>query len=110
MKQEPKDKFRGGATRSAASNRMDLVPGCGLLRIGRRYAMGSIAHGESNWKKGGKDFIKATINHAELHLQLLKDGKKQDDHLAAIGWAAVALIWFQENRPKEYAAALRELH
>ena len=104
-----KDKFKGGATRSATKTRMDLVPACGLLRIGQRFGLGAEIHGEQNWKGGGKDFIKATINHLEQHTQRLKEGKVVDDHLGAIGWAAVALCWFAENKGEEFMAAIKEL-
>lgn len=105
-----KQSFEGGATRSETPIRTDLIPSCGILRIGRRYGLGAIEHGEHNWKGGGREFIKSTINHMEIHLQKLKAGlESDDDHLGAIGWGAVALMWFEENKLEEYKAALEEL-
>lgn len=106
-----KEQYEGDSTRSKVGCRMDLIPGEGLLDIGQRFYLGSLIHGEQNWKNGGKEFIKSVINHMEIHIQNFKAGlETQDDHIGAIGWAATALSWFKIHKNKEFCDALNELN
>lgn len=105
-----KEKFEKGAARTPGTPRFELIPPEGQTRTAIRYTIGSVKFGEGNWKKGGKAFIKSAIGHLESHLQKFKaSGNKGDDNLGAIGWSVASLCWFEENKPKEFAQALKEL-
>lgn len=110
LAEEPKVSHEGGATRTVAKTRFDLVPAEAEHRVALRYGQGAEKHGENNWKKGGKDFIKSCLAHAQAHLNAFKQsGNKLDDNLGAALWNISSLCWFESHKPEEFAAALREL-
>ncbi len=92
--------FKGGAARSEEKPRYDLIPAAGLRRIALRFTLGAAKFGDRNWEKGGADFIRDIPNHMAEHLFLYMSGDRSDDHLAAIGWGAVARIYFDEKTTK----------
>jgi hypothetical protein len=109
--QEAKKSFEGGATRSEKLERFDLIPPEADEAMARRFGLGAKKHGEGNWKGGGKDFIKACINHAKAHEAHLGKaaGKGDDNDLDAIICNWGMLCWFRENKAQEYGEALAEL-
>ena len=106
-----KQEFEGGSTRSAKLERFDIIPPETLIALARRYGLGVAKHGEGNWKHGGVQFIKATINHLYAHLTALLLGQEDDEgqHSEAILWNASAINWFEQRKPQEWQQALKEL-
>lgn len=109
---ESKEAFEGGATRSEKLERFDLVPPEADILTARRFGLGAKKHGAGNWKNGGVEFIKATINHLKAHTAslLINDPVTyEDDDLGGILWGGAALAWFRERKPTQYRQALWEL-
>ncbi len=107
-----KTAFEGGATRSTKRERYDLIPPEAEAAYARRLALGAELHGEGNWKHGGKDFIKATINHLKAHIVSLlsRDSTASaESDTDAIVWNAGALAYFAKRKPAEFSQALEEL-
>jgi len=79
-----KEVFKSGAQRDTNKNkpRPDLIPGCCSMRVGEHFRLGAEKYGEHNYKKG----IPSSRSLASLcrHLEKLKMGYNDEDHLAAI--------------------------
>ena len=92
--------YEGGATRSNMKERYDLIPKEAIDAIARRLALGAERHGENNWKQGGPEFRKATINHLMKHLlNYMKSGNADDANTDAIICNAAFLCYFEERVP-----------
>lgn len=91
--------FATGAVRDTEEGkpRPDLIPGCCMLRIGKRFGMGAEKYGERNFEKG----IPSSRTLASLcrHLEQYKMGDTSEDHLGAIVANAVFLM-FNEHKFK----------
>lgn len=100
--------YEGGSTRSAKSVRYDLVPPELEEAVARRFAVGSIEHGDNNWRDGGADFILSCINHGRSHIaSLIQNGPwHEDDDIGAILWNFGVLAWFRAHKPEEFKKAL----
>lgn len=102
----------GVATRSKTAFRFDLLPIEGLEAGAARMAIGLTKHGEGNWKHGDVEFVKSLINHAYGHLGDMtrlspREGLKEN--AGAVIWGMMVLSWYQANRPKLVAQAMKEL-
>ena len=88
--------FEGGATRSAMSERYDLIPKEAMAALARRLGLGAEKHGENNWRGGGADFRKATICHLMKHLlDYMENGNANDANTDAIICNAAFLCHFE---------------
>lgn len=102
-----KQKFEGGATRSATNVRMELIPAAALRGLGRRLALGATRHGENNWREGGEEFRKATIGHLLAHIaDYLEAGNTREANTDAIICNAAFLCHFEERTPFSGSAAV----
>lgn len=77
---------------------LSQIPYVALRRIGAIFKEGELKHGRDNWKNGASDpeFREERWNHMIRHAYLWIEGDRSADHLAKIGWAAVALMWLEE--------------
>jgi hypothetical protein len=92
--------LEGGSTRSVLNERFDLIPKEAVAALARRLALGAKAHGENNWRAGGVEFRKATINHLMKHLlDYIEHGNANDDNTAAIICNAAFLCHFEAKNP-----------
>jgi hypothetical protein len=95
-----KTTFEGGSTRSEMQERYDLIPKEAMDAIARRLALGAAKHGENNWRSGGPEFRKATINHLIRHLLNYKESGNADDaNTDAIICNAAFLCYFEAKAP-----------
>ena len=99
---ESRVQFASGATMSELKPRYDLICPTGLRRLAERYALGAKKHGDLNWclagDKDDKAFMRARLNHLIRHVaDYLLEGNSHDDNLAAIAWAAFALMHYEEG-------------
>lgn len=86
-----------GSTRSAMTERYDLIPPIGMRRLARRYALGAEKHGPRDWERGQRAWD--VFNHMCKHMQDYLAGDRSDDHMAAVAWGAFALMHLAETVP-----------
>lgn len=104
---ETKETLGGGATRTKAKYRFELMPECALRRLALRFTGGAAKHGENNWKKGDFMFVVSCFGHAAAHLSAMKrEGNTHDDNIGAALWNLSAIAWYEEFKPEEVAKAL----
>jgi hypothetical protein len=76
--------------------RYDLIPSLALKRVALLYARGADKYGESNWMRGQP--YSRTLASLERHLHEWKQGTApEEDHLAAVAWNALALMFYEET-------------
>jgi hypothetical protein len=92
--------FEGGATRTAKKDRRELIPKSAIDALGRRLALGADKHGENNWRRGGEEFRKATLNHLLDHIfDYIENGNTTDSNTDAIICNAAFLCEYEERNP-----------
>lgn len=88
--------FSSGAVRDTEDDkpRPDLISPFAEERLGHWLKKGAMKYGEHNWSKG----IPMSRCLASLcrHVMKYKQGKKDEDHLSAIMFNAMALIHYEE--------------
>jgi hypothetical protein len=95
-----KQKYEHGATRSALTERYDLIPKAAMDALARRLGLGAAQHGENNWRGGGEKFRKATLNHLMRHLlDYIENGNARDANSDAIICNAAFLCYFEAQEP-----------
>jgi hypothetical protein len=101
-----RQEFNTGSVRDTrdGKGRFDLITPLGLKRLAKHYEAGSKKYGDRNWEKGQpmSRYIDSLIRHAYC----LLEGKRDEDHAAAIAWNALAYIHTEEmiernNLPRE---------
>lgn len=95
-----RQEFETGARRDTQEGkpRFGLVPPYPLKRLAQHYTNGAVKYGENNWTKGIP--CSRSWESLERHVQDFKDGKMDEDHLAAIVWNAFAIMWYMERMPE----------
>lgn len=92
--------FEGGSSRSVLNDRYDLIPKEAVDALARRLALGVANHGENNWRGGGQEFRKATLNHLMKHLlKYMESGNMDDANTDAIICNAAFLCYFEAREP-----------
>jgi hypothetical protein len=95
-----KARYEHGATRSAMTGRYDLIPKAAMDALARRLSMGALKHRENNWRGGGENFRKATLNHLMRHLlDYIESGNANDANSDAIICNAAFLCHFEAQEP-----------
>lgn len=98
--------FEDGSSRSVLNERYDLIPKEAIDALARRLALGARNHGENNWRCGGPEFRKATLNHLVKHLlKYIERGNADDANTDAIICNAAFLCYFEARHP--YAGSER---
>jgi len=92
--------FSTGAIREPQDKkgRYDLITPFGLMRIARWYELGAQKYADRNWEKGLP--FSNCLNSLFRHLVKYMAGYRDEDHLAAIAWNALALMHFEEVMPE----------
>lgn len=89
--------YEGGATRSEDKVDYTLLSKYAMEALGRRHTLGCKNHGRNNWRQGGEDFRRATINHLMDHLlDLIDNGDPTGENTDAICNAAF-LCYFHKT-------------
>lgn len=92
-----RQEFETGSKRDTrdGKGRFDLIPPYALTRLARHYENGAKKYGDRNWEKGQPlaCYLDSMIRHAYKFL----GGSREEDHLAAVAWNALAYIE-TENR------------
>ena len=89
--------FPTGAVRDIDDTkpRYDLITPQSLKRVADLYRDGAKKYGEHNWEKG----IPLSRCYASLlrHAYAWAIGKRDEDHMAAVVWNALAILHFEET-------------
>lgn len=89
--------FDSGAVRDsdAGKPRYDLIPPHALRRVADMYARGAVKYGDSNWHLGmpSQQMLASLMRHLEAY----RCGEREEDHLAAVVFNALALMQFEEE-------------
>lgn len=104
---DDKRRFSSGAVRNSDKGkpRYGLIPPQALKRVAMRYTQGAEHYGDNNWEKGMpiKDFVDSAMRHFEQW----RAGYRDEDHLAAVVWNILAIIYFEEvGRDEELGPVL----
>lgn len=92
--------YEGKATRTTLKGRYDLIPREAIDAMARRLEIGAKRHGENNWREGGEEFRKATVNHLINHLlDYLENGNTVDMNTDAIICNAAFLCFYEKREP-----------
>ena len=87
-----RQEFTTGSKRDTreGKGRYDLIPSYALSRLARHYENGATKYGDRNWEKGQPlaRYLDSMIRHAYKFL----GGSREEDHLAAVAWNALAYI------------------
>ena len=87
-----REEFSTGSRRDTnkGKGRFDLIPPYALKRLAQHYENGAVKYGDRNWEKGQPlaRYLDSAIRHAYAYL----GGSKDEDHLAAVAWNALAII------------------
>lgn len=87
-----RQEFSTGSVRDTnkGKGRFDLIPAHALKRLAQHYENGAVKYGDRNWEKGQplSRYMDSAIRHAYAYL----GGSKDEDHLAAVAWNALAAI------------------
>lgn len=88
-----------GAMREPESGkgRFDLIPPEPMFRLARWYEQGAVKYGDRNWEQGLP--VSRCVSAAFRHLCKYLAGWTDEDHLAAVLWNIMAIMWFEECRP-----------
>ena len=78
--------------------RYDLIPVGALKRVADLYARGAEKYDAWNWTKG-QPYSRA---YASLirHVMNWREGDRDEDHLAAVIFNAMALMYYEDNKPE----------
>lgn len=87
-----RQEFETGSNRDTreGKGRYDLLPAYAIWRLARHYENGATKYGDRNWEKGQPmaRYLDSMIRHAFKYL----GGSREEDHLAAVAWNALAII------------------
>lgn len=90
-----RQEFDSGAVRDTQDNkpRYDLIPPKGLKRVAELFARGAYKYDDHNWRKGmpSSRFMASLLRHVEAY----RRGERDEDHIAAVVFNALALIEFE---------------
>lgn len=78
-----------------ADQRHDLIPKIALDRLAALYARGAKKYDDNNWQKGipTRRVFGSLLRHAFLWFY----GDTSEDHLAAVIWNAITLLWTERE-------------
>ena len=92
-----REKFSTGAVRdgdAASKPAYELISPMALKRIAQHYANGAKKYAKRNWEAGIP--MDRTMASLLRHINQYREGLRDEDHLAAIAWNAIALMHYEE--------------
>ena len=92
-----RQEFGTGSRRDTqeGKGRPSLISPHGLWRLARHYESGAKKYGDHNWAKGQP--VSRYLDSIFRHLIKYLGGARDEDHLAAIAWNAMAIIDHEER-------------
>lgn len=93
-----REEFESGAVRDTQDDkpRYDLIPPKGLKRVAELYSRGAVKYNDHNWRKGMpcSRFMASLMRHVEAY----RRGERDEDHLAAVCFNALAMLEFEDTK------------
>ena len=95
-----RQEFSTGMVRDTQTGkpRYDLIPVGPLKRLAMLYMRGAEKYNDNNWMKGQE--WSRTYASLLRHIYNWREGERTEDHLAAVVWNAMALMYYEENLPE----------
>lgn len=95
-----RQEFETGMVRDTQEGkpRYDLIPQEPLERLAMLYMRGAVKYDDNNWKKGQP--FSRTYASLLRHIYAWRKGDRDEDHLAAVLWNTMALMWYEDNKPE----------
>jgi hypothetical protein len=95
-----REEFPSGMVRDTQDGkpRYDLIPTEGLRRLAKLYTRGAVKYGDNNWQKGQP--LSRAYASLFRHLIQWREGDRTEDHMAAVAWNAMAIMFYEENKPE----------
>lgn len=92
--------FPSGMVRDVQDDkpRFDLIPTEGLRRLAELYTRGAVKYGDDNWRKGQP--LSRAYASLFRHLIQWREGDRAEDHMAAVAWNAMAIMFYEEQMPE----------
>lgn len=95
-----RQRFAEGAVRDTRVNkgRFDLLPPRCIKRLAQHYEHGATKYSDRNWELGqpSSRYMDSMLRHAFAYL----DGQRDEDHLAAVLWNCMGIMYNEEYTPK----------
>lgn len=84
--------FKTGSVRDTrdGKGRFDLLPPHGITRLAQHFENGARKYGDHNWLKGQP--LSGYLDSALRHIFKQLGGSREEDHMAAAAWNALAYI------------------
>jgi hypothetical protein len=91
-----RQEFPTGAVRDTDDDkpRPTLIPPLAMERVAKWYALGAKKYADRNWEKGMP--LSRFMDSLERHVLKYKAGARDEDHLAAVCFNALAIMHFEE--------------
>lgn len=91
----------GGSFRERVPGRgiYTCMPMCGLRRLAQRYEYGELKYGKAEAYKDGLP-VKDSMDSMFRHMVSYLEGDNSEDHMAAIAWGAMCIMYMEEYVPK----------
>lgn len=93
--------FEGGSCRDRTPGRgiYSCFPMNGLKRLAQRYEYGNLKYGDAEGYKRGLP-VKDSMDSMFRHMVAYLEGDNSEDHMAAVAWGAMCIMYMEEFRPK----------
>lgn len=94
-----REEWESGSRRDAreGKGRFDLIPPAVMFRVARHYQNGANKYGDHNWEAGMES--SRYWDSAMRHLWKAAGGLEDEDHLGAVIWNVMAVMWNEIHRP-----------
>ena len=91
-----REDFDTGSRRDTreGKGRFDLISPIVTRRDAKHMENGAVKYGDRNWEKGQP--MSRYLDSAERHIADFKEGKRDEDHLAAARWNLACMIHTEE--------------
>lgn len=95
-----RQEFPTGSRRDSQKGkpRYDLIPVDPLTRLAHLYARGAEKYDDNNWMKGQP--MSRVYASLFRHMIAWRQGDKTEDHLAAVCFNAMALMYYEDKKPE----------
>lgn len=93
--------YEGGSFRERIPGKglYHCIPANGMRRVAQRYEYGKIKYGNASAYKDGLP-VSDCLDSIFRHLWAYLEGDNSEDHLAAVVWGCLAIMYYEEVKPQ----------